>query len=168
MPTDPTYLGLTVTNWILVGATILGPIVAVVITIVTERLRNTRNTRLNILQTILNTRQRPHDAAYQMAIMAVAIEFRKDREVMAAHLDLMRHVNLPAVPGGEQAQHQLMNQKLVSLMKLLFNRTGSKISEADIESLTYVTIGFANREKLLEDALHGIVRVADTLEKQTV
>lgn len=163
--TDPTYLGLTATNWILVGATLLGPISAVIITIVAEQWRQKRAARLNILQTILNTRQRPHDVQFQWAVMAVAIEFRKDKTVMAAHLAYMRHVGLPVPNGGELAHDRITSQLLSSLLKVLFTRTGSKMSEADIESLSYYTVGVGKRERLLEEALQGMVRIADTLEK---
>lgn len=92
MPNDPNFLGLTVTNWILVAATMFGPIVAVWITMRAGSRRNT-------------------SSCYS-------------------------------------------------------KRTGSDLSEADIDSLSYYTVGLGQRERLLEDALKGIVRVAETLEAQ--
>lgn len=166
MPTDPTYFGLTATNWILVAATLVGPIIAVIITIVAERLRSTRQSRLNIIQTILNHRQTPANDQYQWAIMAVAIEYRKDKEVMAAHLAYMRHVGLPITPETAVAHDKQTSEKLSTLMKLLFDRVGSKMSEADIDSLSYYTVGAGKRDELVANALTGIVRVADTLENQ--
>jgi hypothetical protein len=166
MPNDPTYLGLTATNWILVTATLTGPIIAVIITIVTERLRSRRQSRLNIIQTILNHRQTPANDQYQWAIMAVAIEYRNDKEVMAAHLAYMRHVGLQVTPEMAAVHDRQTGEKLSTLMKLLFARVGSKISEADIDSLSYYTVGAGKRDEIIVNALIAIVRVANTLEEQ--
>ena len=162
MPADP----ITTTTWILAWTAFTGPIIAVAITIISDRLRTKKQARLNIIQTILNTRQRPYDIQYQWAIMAVAIEFREDKTIMAAHLDYMRHVHLPFSPENAAAHDKTTGDKLSSLLKLLFSKVGSKMSEADIESLSYYTVGVGNRERLLEDALTGIVRMADYLDKR--
>lgn len=166
MPTDPTYLGLTATNWILVAATLIGPIAAVVITMMAERRRAKHQHRSNIVQTILNTRMRANDVQYQMAIMAVAVEYRDDAEVMAAHRAYMNHVAIEPGEGHEQAHNTQTGQKLVALLKLLFDRIGTKFSEADIDKMSYHTKGVGMQDDLLHAALFGMVRVANALERQ--
>lgn len=166
MPSDTTFLGLTATNWILVCATLLGPIVAVLITMWAERRRAKHQHRSNIVQTILNTRMRVNDVQYQMAIMAVAVEFRDDKEVMAAHREYMNHVAIEPPQGGEQAHGTQTGQKLVALLKLLFDRIGTQFSEADIDKMSYHTKGVGMQDELLHAALYGMVRIANALERQ--
>lgn len=166
MPTDPTYLGLTTTNWILVFATLLGPIIAVLITIWAEKRRATKQIRSNIVQTLLNTRMRANDIQYQMAIMAVAVEYRDDKSVMAAHKAYMNHVEIEPAPGSEEAHDKVTGQKLVALLKLLFDRIGTQFSEADIDKMSYHTKGVGLQDRLLHEALYGMVRVANALERQ--
>lgn len=166
MPTDPTYLGLTATNWILVSATLIGPIAAVVITIVAEWMRARRQHRGNIVQTLLNTRMRANDIQYQMAIMAVAVEYRNDHDVMAAHRAYMNHVEITPAPGAEEGHDKVTGQKLVALLKLLFKSIGTEFSEADIDKMSYHTKGVGMQDRLLHEALFGMVRVANALERQ--
>lgn len=166
MPTDATFLGLTVTNWILVAATLIGPIAAVVLTIWAERRRARHQHRSNIVQTLLNTRMRVNDIQYQMAIMAVAVEYRDDPPIMAAHKAYMNHVEIEPAPGAEEAHDKITGQKLVALLKLLFNRIGTDFSEADIDKMSYHTKGVGMQDRLLHEALFGMVRVANALERQ--
>lgn len=166
LPTDPTFLGLTATNWILVTATLIGPIIAVIITIVSEHFRSQAQRRTNIVYTILNTRLRPNDVQFQMAIMAVGVEYRKDEKVMFAHSEYMNHVGLPVAPGHEEAHNKVTGQKLVALLKLLFKRVGTEISEAEIDKMSYATIGVGMQDDLLHGALAAMIRIAKTLENQ--
>lgn len=166
MPTDPTFLGLTATNWILVAATLIGPIVAVVITIVAEHYRAREQRRTNIVYTILNTRLRPNDVQFQMAIMAVGVEYRKDETVMLAHSEFMKHVELPVSEGNEQSHDKQTGQKLVALLKILFKRIGTDISEAEIDKMSYSTKGVGMQDDLLHGALAAMIRIAKTLENQ--
>lgn len=166
MSTDPTYLGLTATNWILVAATLIGPIVAVVITIVSEHYRARESRRSNIVYTILNTRLRPNDIQFQMAIMAVGVEYRKDKAVMNAHSEFMKHVSLTVAPGTEQTHDEQTGHKLVALLKILFERIGTKISEAEIDRMSYSTKGVGMQDELLHGALAAMIRIAKTLENQ--
>lgn len=166
MPTDATFLGLTVTNWILVAATMFGPIAAVAITIWAERRRARHQHRSNIVQTLLNTRMRVNDIQYQMAIMAVAVEYRDDSAVMTAHRAYMNHVDVEPAKGGEEAHDKITGQKLVALLKLLFNRIGTDFSEADIDKMSYHTKGVGMQDRLFHEALFGMVRVANALERQ--
>ncbi len=139
---------------------------AVLITVWAERRRSRHQHRSNIVQTLLNTRMRANDIQYQMAIMAVAVEYRDDPAVMAAHRVYMNHVEVEPAKGGEEAHDKLTGQKLVALLKLLFNRIGTDFSEADIDKMSYHTKGVGMQDRLLHEALFGMVRVADALERQ--
>lgn len=153
---------ITISDWAIVLATVVSPIAAVLISLGLERQRNQRALRQNILQTLLNTQYNPRDPGYQMAIMAIAVEFRKDREVMKAHREFSNAANA----GVDEAFSVFTRQKLVTLVTLLFARVGSKVSEDDVKGMAFVSVGFAQREQLLTDTLGAIIRVADALEAQ--
>lgn len=153
-------MNITISDWAIVVATVVGPLAAVLISLWIEQRRAKRATRQGLVHTFLNAMNHPGDANYQMAVRAVAVEFRKDTQVMAAHRDFLDAANLPNGPAG------LTAQKLVKLVALLFDRIGSKVSEDDVRGMGFVSVGFAEREQLLQDTLRAIVRVADTLEAQ--
>lgn len=153
-------MNITISDWAIVAATLLGPLAAVLISLWIEHRRAKRSIRQGLVHTFLNAMNHPGDANYQMAIRAVAVEFRKDAQVMSAHRDFLDAANLPNGPPGFTAQ------KLVKLVALLFDRIGSKVSEDDVRGMGFVSVGFVEREQLLQDTLKAIVRVADTLEAQ--
>jgi len=109
---------------------------------------------------------RANDVQYQMAIMAVAVEYRDDNEVMVAHRAYMNHVAIEPPAGGEKAHNIQTGQKLVALLKMLFERIGTSFSEADIDKMSYHTKGVGMQDDLLHAALYGMVRIANALERQ--
>jgi hypothetical protein len=152
---------ITISDWAIVLATVAGPVFAVLISMGIERRRARRAARQRILQTFLNTMHHPGDPGYQAAIREVAVEFRNDQAVMSAHREFLDAANL-----GPSGPVEMTAQKLVKLVALLFNRIGSKVSEDDVRGMGFVSVGFAERERLFNETLKAIVRVADTLEAQ--
>ena len=78
-------MSITISDWAIIVATFLGPLSAVLISIEMERRRASRTTRQGLVYTFLNTMNHPGDANFQIAVRAVAVEFRKDSKVMSAH-----------------------------------------------------------------------------------
>ena len=93
-------MNITISDWAIIVATVVGPLAAVLISLWIEHRRAQRATRQGLVHTFLNTMNHPGDANYQMAVRAVAVEFRKDREVMRAHREFLDAANLgPESPG---------------------------------------------------------------------
>jgi hypothetical protein len=155
-------LTITISDWAIIVATALGPLAAVMISLWVERRRNRHSVRRTILQTLLNTQFSPDDPGYQMAIMGVAVEFRKDHEVMRAHRDFSNAANA----GNDEAASIATRQKFISLVTLLFDRIGSKVSEDDVKGIAFVSVGYIQRSQLHLDTLKAVVRMADTLDAQ--
>lgn len=153
---------ITISDWAIVLATLVGPIAAVLISLKLESLRAKRTRRQGLLTTLLNTMNHPGDPGYQMAVKAVAVEFRNDAEVMKAHREFMNSANL----GPDSAVAAQTHQKMVALLTVMFARLGTKVSEDDVRGMSYTSVGFVQREALVEGSLKAIGRIADNAEAQ--
>ena len=93
-------MNITISDWAIIVATVVGPLAAVLISLWIEHRRAQRATRQGLVHTFLNAMNHPGDANYQMAVRVVAVEFRKDAQVMGAHRDFLDAANLPNGPAG--------------------------------------------------------------------
>src|ERR1700676_3599046 len=71
-------------DWLTLLAIVLGPTIAVAITLITERTRRVRETRIHITRMLLATRHMPADAQYNTAVNLIPAEFNDQEEVMKA------------------------------------------------------------------------------------
>src|SRR5438270_11752653 len=71
-------------DWLTLIAIVLGPLSAVLVTLLIETLRRRKERRLYIVRMLLTTRHIPADAQYNAAINLIPAEFHKRARVMAA------------------------------------------------------------------------------------
>ena len=72
-PSRTLYWGLQIYEWLTLAAILIGPIVAVIITLATEARRRTREQQTQTLRMLLSTRHLPSDPAYSTAINMIPI-----------------------------------------------------------------------------------------------
>src|SRR2546425_4771992 len=71
-------------DWLTLAAIVLGPVSAVLITLLIESLRRKKERRLHIVRMLLATRHLPADAQYNAAINLIPAEFNDEALVMDA------------------------------------------------------------------------------------
>jgi hypothetical protein len=69
-------------DWLTLAAILLGPIVAVAITLWIEGRRRQRDTRMIVLRQLMATRHLPGDPMYSAAVNLIPVEFNDEAEVM--------------------------------------------------------------------------------------
>mgnify|MGYP003651925554 CR=1 FL=1 len=153
--------------WLTLLAIVLGPIFAVVISLVIEARRRTRDSKLIILRLLVSTRDMPADSNYSTAINLIPVEFNDDKNVMAQYKSYLKTIN--TLPDEQNAQRQ--NLEIVSQQtKLIFammQSLGLKIAETDIQLDAYRATGMAKRDSIYIDSLIATKRMADALESMT-
>lgn len=147
-------------------AIIVGPIVAVAISLWIEGRRRRRDMRLTILRQLIVTRHLPGDPNYSAAINLVPVEFNDDATVIAEYKAYQEAIR--QVPGDNPEAIARVDQRLaVTQTKLIFAIMRSlklKASEADLPAEAYAARGFIQRDNLYLQSLQGTVRIADALE----
>jgi hypothetical protein len=156
-------------DWLTLAAIVLGPISAVLITLVYESWRRQRERRLVIVRMLLTTRHMPADAQYVAAINLIPAEFNKHPRVMQAWRKYQERVNTPA-PETEPARAahiKLIDVSQGALIFQIMQSAGLKaLSEGDIQTSAYVSKGFVDRDNLYLDMLAALPEMAATMKTQ--
>jgi hypothetical protein len=159
--------GMTTNEWLTLAAIVLGPILAVGVTLWIEERRQTRGRQLHIVRMLLMTRHMPADPQYNAAINLIPIEFNDQEKVMDAWRTY--HERVRQTPSPEQvADHQKRVSAAQSGMIFQVMRSAglTNLSEGDIQTQAYVSQGFVDRDTVYVESLRALPAIAATMEKQ--
>jgi hypothetical protein len=157
---------MTTYSWLTLLAIILGPVFAVALTLAIERKRATEGRRLHILRMLLATRHMPADAQYNIAINLIPAEFNDQKEVMDAW---RKYHSVVRERADEQTQADVSKRTNVAQSAMIFQiirSVGLKLSEGDIQTETYVSQGFVDRDAFYIASLQAMPEIAQTLKEQ--
>ncbi len=161
------YFGLKLYEILTLFAIMVGPIVAVGITVATEARRRLKEQQIQTLRMLMSTRHLPSDAAYSTAINLIPVEFNGVRTVMEAWTAYIEKIRFyPSAEAMASHQEEILNKQT----KLIFSMTqhlGYSLAESDIQISAYAAKGFIDRDNLHLTALQAWPRIAATLEAQT-
>jgi hypothetical protein len=161
------YFGMKLYELLTLLAIIVGPVVAVGITVATESKRRLKDQQTQTLRALLSTRHLPADPAYSTAINLIPIDFNDAHGVMAAWHAYIEKIRSVPVPGTEEANHREIVNKQTKLIYAMMQHLGYKLAESDIEISAYAAQGFLDRDNLQLAALAAWPRIAAALEAQT-
>jgi hypothetical protein len=154
-------------DWLTLGAIVLGPIVAVGITLVIEKSRKTHERRVQIMRMLLATRHMPADAQYNAAINLIPAEFNDQKKVMDAWRMYQERVRESFTPENEAQHDKRVTAAQSGMIFQVMHCVGLKnLSEGDIQTQAYVSQGFVDRDKLYQDSLRAMPQIAETLKEQ--
>lgn len=155
------------TEYLTLLAIVLGPILAVLITLWIEQKRTRRDSRMVVVRLLMATRHLPGDANYSTAINLIPVEFHDFKDVMGAFRIYQEAINQARpVLNDEALQYdQGLLTKQVKLISAVLNAMGMKVSEADIAADGYAARGMIARDNLYLESLAAQKRIADALEQ---
>lgn len=156
-------------EWLTLAAIILGPIIAVGITLWIEGRRRMRDSRMIVLRQLMATRHLPGDPLYSLAVNLIPVEFNDERSVMAAHKAYHEALRASAAAPDDQKRQALefLVSRQTKMIYAIMQSLGLHASEADIPMEAYAAQGMVDRNALYLKSLEGMVRIADALEAQT-
>lgn len=147
------YEGLTIL------AILVGPIVAVFLTLWIEGRRTRSDAKRAILQTLLTTRGRYADPSYSWAIRAARLEFADAAQVIKALDDYLNQVRItPPADAVESHIQQSERREGILISEMLKNLGYVGLTSQQIES--YTAQGLVERERLMTDALRALPIIA--------
>ena len=161
---------MTTTEWITVAAIVIGPIIAVAITLWIEGRRKSHDAKLTTLRALLASRDFPSDPAYQVAIKLVPLEFNDCSSVLSAHREFLEAANVDTDGLSDAKVKAITENTNIKLTRLLFEMAkacGLKIRETDIQTGAFGSRGFYYRDALLQDSQKAMRDVANILWMQT-
>jgi hypothetical protein len=155
-------------DWLTLIALVFGPVAAVVISLLMEASRRTRENRLRVVRMLLSWRRLPAHPDYVTAINLVSVEFNDKPAVMEAWRRFLGLVN-QRVPDTQEAQAQHEKLMEVAKARLIFEAmkaAGLKASEGDIQVESYVSQGLMDRDAIYLQSLQAMPEIAATLARQ--
>lgn len=164
----PLFLGLKLYEWLTLLGVIVGPVVAVSITLWAEHRRRQREARSTILKMLLNTRGLPSDASWSIAINMIPVEFNGHEGVIKAWREYIECVRFRASEENIPAHRALLNAKQTTLIHKIMTALGIQLSESDIQTESYIAEGYLWRDNLHLDSLAAMRDIATELQKQTL
>ena len=159
-------LGLKTYEALTLLAIVLGPVIAVSITLFFEKRRKLREQRVQTVRMLVSTRHLPSDPAYTTAINMIPIDFNSNRRVMAAwhaYIDIIRY---PAPAGSEEQKLKDMLSKQTKLIFEALKCLDYELSETDIQATPYAADGFIRRDMIMIEGWQAWPRIAAALERQ--
>lgn len=155
------------TDWLTLAAIVLGPVIAVAITLWIEQRRRQRESRMFVLRLLMATRHLPSDANYSTAINLIPVEFHNVPAVMAAFKDYQQKIRSPRQIMADDIarQNSELTTSQVKLVSAVLGAMGMKVSEADLAIEAYAADAMIQRDHLYLRSLEAQTRIADALEK---
>lgn len=143
------------TDWVEIGALVLGPVAAVSISLWREHVRQERERKLGVMRQLLLTRSNAGDPAFSSAIALTPIEFGHDSSVMTAWEDFTSAATNQRVTPDHT--NNLVKQMMLALG--YGDRAASQVARE-----AYVSEGLVQQRLQVKAVLEGIGRIADASE----
>ena len=153
--------------WLTLLAIVVGPVIAVVITLIVEGRRKSRETQLHVLRMLISTRHLPSDPTYSTAINLVPVEFNRHTTVMDAWNLYIEAVRFQPGDGDQTTHDRLLTARQTTLIFRIMQALGFSLSESDIQISAYASRGQIWRDNLYLDYLAATREIAEALKHQT-
>jgi hypothetical protein len=134
------YLGIAV-----VLATLLGPVLAVMVTRYIDDARAQKARRLEIFRAMMRTRNAALLPDHVNALNQVEIEFHDIPDIMTAHRELMRFINTPSPPDERWGQRH--RSYLTKLLSAMAKQLGYDFEQLDVFEGGYYPSGWGQAEE---------------------
>jgi hypothetical protein len=163
----PLFWGLKAYEWITLAAILIGPLLAVVVTIWSSNRDKVKDQRLQVLRMLIATHHLPSDPAYQVAINLIPIEFRGCGGVLKAHSEFIASVTRKLDGVNDDVIRSDWGIKSVRLVHEVAKALKYDLRETDLQTSPYSSTGWGERERVLMDSQKAMRDIADILALQS-
>ena len=126
---------LRLSDWVIAGCTLLGPVLAVQAQKWVEGFREKKARRLTIFRTLMATRATNLSAAHVEALNAVPIDFYKDKKVMDEWEEYFMH--LTAAPATDPTWGPKRIDLFVKLLVSIGSKVGYRFNVAEMNRIYF-------------------------------
>jgi uncharacterized protein DUF6680 len=149
-------------NWVIVLATLAGPILAVQAQKLVEKIQEGRSQRVRIFKSLMATRGALLSAEHVQALNSIVLEFRgrKFEGVIAAWMEYLDHLGLPRGNDPQLAEVWDQNRTgfLVALLSAMAKSLGyNEFNKVDLRNKIYTPIGHVEVDFELQAIRRGLL-----------
>jgi hypothetical protein len=164
--TETLYLGLKLYELLTLLAIVLGPVMAVILQLTSERRRRKREMQTQTMRMLVSTRHLAGDPNYTTAINMIPIDFNNNRKIMDAWNAYIDAIMFKPSPGDEEAHNKNVISKQTYLIFLILSYLGYDLPETKIQNTAYAAGGYIQRDNLMINGWLAWPRIAEALEAQ--
>ena len=146
------------TDWAVVWATLVGPILAVLVTLWAQERSNARGRKEALVRQFILTRKLMGDPAFSLAINMVPVEFRHHPRVYEAWQAFVH-------AAGETPITKNLQTLLDDLLKEMLHVLGFREKTGQVLRNNYQSNAMGENLELQRQALEAVVRVANAAER---
>lgn len=133
-----------------IAAILLGPIFAVIVTRIQDNRREERDRRVEILRSLLRTRQIRLSPDHVAALNLIELEFYGRGKVIDAHREYIKHLSSPMPMPDEQDRYfEVRHDLFVSLLHEIAKELGYSFDKHDLARFAYAPTGWEKDETRL-------------------
>ncbi len=163
----PAIAGLQPYEWLTLVGIVLGPILAVLISLWLEGRRRDRDQKIIILRLLLTTRHLVGDPSYSAAINLIPIEFAGNRSVQTAYREFIEAAHADITDENRQKVAERAAVKQTKLIYAIAKSMKFNIAETDIQTTAYAAEGWIARDNLGLDSQKAMRDIATQLMLQS-
>jgi hypothetical protein len=167
MQYESLYWGLKVYEWLTLLAIIVGPVLAVVVTVWSAGRSKIIDQRLQVLRMLIATHHLPSDPSYQVAINLIPVEFRGCKAVLSAHREFIESVNRNLDGINDETIRTDWGIKSVRLVHEVAKSLKYDLRETDFQTTHYSSGGWSERERIFLDSQKAMRDIAINLKLQS-
>jgi hypothetical protein len=156
------WLGLKISEWIMVVAVLVGPIIAVLITRFNDNRREIKTRQLSILRSLLKTRQVRLDAEHVGALNLIELEFYGVDSIVHAYSSYISHLSSIPVEAAQDNFYRVRVDLFSALLHAIGNHLGYRFDKLDLDRRSYSPIAWVDEQErarknaaLLTELLEG-------------
>ena len=161
------YFGMKLYELITLLAILVGPLLAVAVTIWSTNRGKNRDQQLQVLRMLIATHHLPSDPAYQVAINLIPIEFRGHKSVMDAHREFILSVQKQPDGVNDVSIFKDWGLKSIRLVHEVAKALKYDLRETDLQTVPYSSKGWAERDAILIDSQKAMRDIANLLHVQS-
>ena len=162
----PVIAGLQPYEWLTLLGIVIGPILAVLISLWLEARRRDRDQKLIILRLLLTTRHLVGDPNYSAAINLIPVEFAGDNAVQLAYREFLEAAHADVT---DETRQKVAERTAIKQTKLIYAVAKSmkfNIAETDIQTTAYAADGWITRDNMAMDSQKAMRDIATILHLQ--
>lgn len=136
-------------DWAVVAATLIGPIVAVLITLWHQERSMKRRSRQELFVAMMKTRRHPTNAEFVGALNLLPVHFFADKAVMERYVQLIAVFDDPAwfMPDAAQRLNEQASLKVAYLLSEMSRAVGRPVEQLQILRGAYAPQGWQDEEQ---------------------
>jgi hypothetical protein len=147
---EPTFIGIEVSNWIMILAVIAGPILAIQIQKYIEGVKEAKERRVRVFKDLMATRASTLAYQHVVALNMVGLEFQGKSYVKVVNAWKMYLDHLSSFPNNDEAMAKVWaekkNDQLSDLLYEMGTSLGFDFDKVHIKKAGYIPKAYADKE----------------------